>query len=222
MARAEQRRPIRWGRCALIALGVILALNIVSGVRQRPVSPSVEVPRFSDLAKGPAATSREDQQQDDRSFIGLAFNRVLFFFTPPEPDTLVFGSKVVNIDGTLIHRSGRTVSASGYIAALQRWTEEPCTNTKRRIAAANVNQFIFDRRRLLAAEMAQAPPAEGTAEAQVEPVWRGVEGGRMRRALLEVVQSGRLGLAHFGDYPTDEILELFVSVPETSGLCLRG
>lgn len=214
--------PIRWGRCALIAFGVIVAINIVVGPRVQPVSPSAQVPRFSDLPNRPGVPGTDHPRlQPEPSLVGQAFNRALFAVSPPEPDTLVFGGRVVVMDGSLIHKSNRG-RAAGFIKALERWTAEPCTNGRRRIAAANVNQFIHERRRVLALEPARAPEAKGAAQDPIELVWRGDEGRQMRHALLDVAESGRLALAHFGDYPPEEILSIFAAVPEKLGVCQEG
>lgn len=221
MARTGPIHGIRWGRCALIALGVILALNVVMGPRIRPLSPSAEVPRFSDLPSRPGVPSNDNPRlQPAPSVVGQVFYRALFSIAPPQPDTLVFGSRIVMIDGSLIH-SGRA-RADGFIRALEIWTADPCTNARRRIAAANVNQFIHERRLLLAHEPPQAPEAKGTLKEPIEPVWRGDEGRRMRNALLDYVEAGRLSLAHFGDYPPEELRSIFATVPERLGACTEG
>jgi hypothetical protein len=222
VASVGRRHSIRWGRCVLIALGVIVAINILAGPRQRPLSPSAEVPRFSDLPKRPGVPSSDHPHlQPENSLVGQAFNRALFAVSPPEPDTLVFGARVVVIDASLIHVSNRG-RAAGFIRALERWTAEPCTNTRRRIAAANVNQFIHERRRLLALEPPPAPEAKGAVQDPIEPVWRGDEGRQMRNALLDYADGGRLALAHFGDYPPEEVLSIFSVVPEKLGVCQEG
>jgi hypothetical protein len=155
------------------------------------------------------------------SLASQTFNRALFSASPPGPDTLVLGSRVVILDRALIHTSGRG-KAAGFIRALDRWTADPCTNTRRQIAAANVNQFIHERRRVIAHDTPQAPEAKGTIEIPIDRVWRGDEGRQMRNALLDYVETGRLALAHFGDFPPEEILSIFARVPQGSGVCTEG
>lgn len=209
-------------RCVVIATVALTVIGLFMGPRGRPVRPSAEVSRFQDVLKRPQPPVLRSEENAG-SLWAWIFNRVLFTFAEEQPDVFVFGARLESVSKSLIHQTGwgRPIDAAPFITALERWTVERCQRDHRRVAAANINQFVFEQRYLQRVKE-HFGTAEPEASADRTPVaWRGLEGGRMRDFIVGLAREGRITLADFGDFALSEVVAALEPVPVPPDTCPR-